>query len=239
MVAELRNLREAFGEIVVDQAQRAARAHDMRDRDRDRLRVSDAAQWYVGHANSDAKARERLDDAGMEFYYPLTRTFRAVPKKRLNHAKRSGPPIMEEVLRPLFRGYFFLRFDLRDGTWHDTFELAGISGMLANDRGGLPMPAPIAAGEIDKIKAREVDGAIPGNARARTVIPYALGEEVRIDDPTMARATGIVDGLHGQREWVPDMAVGELNDRVKLRLLVGMLGRMTVVVLPITSISKL
>lgn len=228
------NLRQAFGEIAARQAQRAAAELDARDRDRQRMRVSDAPHWYVGHASSDGRAKDRLSQAKMEFYYPVVREFRRTPRDKLSHAqRRSNLPMMKELLRPLFRNYFFLRFDLRDGTWHETFELAGISGLIADaSSDGALMPAPISGLIIAEIKAREVGGAIPGNAKARKIIPFVGGDEVMIDDGSS------MQGVRGTVFEVSGHPVEELNDRVLLKLLVSMFGRMTVVELPVTSILR-
>lgn len=229
-MAKTNDLREAFGDVGAEQAIRAAAMLDVRDRERQALRVFDAERWYVGHGSGDARAIERLKEAGLEYYYPLTREFRPTPKKRLTQSKRNGLPVMKEILRPLFKNYFFVRFDLRDGIWRETFELAGISGLIANERSGALMPAPIADATILEIKAREVDGAIPGNARARKIIPFAVGDAVRIED-------GALEGHNGTVDWVPDQLVEELDDHVKLKVLVSLFGRATVVELPVTSIS--
>ena len=62
----------------------------------------DEAKWYVAQVkpNGFASAEANLDRQGFETFMPLRR-------KTVRHARQ-----MRDVLRPVFPGYLFIKFDL-------------------------------------------------------------------------------------------------------------------------------
>lgn len=192
--------------------------------------------WHVGFSVSDSMERtlETLRQAyGKErVYYPHVRELRPVPKRRLTESKRNNPfAQLEPVLMPLFPRYFFAQFSLTDGLWHDLFELAHIRGLVCDNAGGRPMPAPIADSIINGFRGMEVNGAIPSAATIKR-IAYELGEEVRI-------CTGAFEGINGIVDRLPDVPIEQLDESARLRLLVSLFGRRSVIELAITDIEKL
>jgi hypothetical protein len=61
----------------------------------------------------------------------------------------------------MFRRYILTRFDAADGRWRKIFDDVGVSC----ERN---LPVPIADDLIARIRAAEVDGAIPGETRRPT-----------------------------------------------------------------------
>jgi transcription antitermination factor NusG len=146
--------------------------------------------------------------------------------------QRNNPfPVMRPTLLPMWPRYFFVRFSLFDGQWRDLFDLARIRGLICDDVGGKPLPAPIDEAVIAGIVSLEVDGAVPSMATVKQ-IAYEIGEQVRIRTGTFAGHNGVVDGL-------PDTPLEALDESARLRLLVGMFGAMTPVELSIGDIEKL
>src|ERR1700759_4672720 len=87
----------------------------------------------------------------------------------------------------LFPRYVFTRFDIRQGGWHDAFEVAGVGGMVC--RGGMPVYMPDET--IASIKKRENNGLGPGKDSLRVV--FGVGEELTVTNGPFASFPGIVE----------------------------------------------
>lgn len=199
-------------------------------------------QWYVVHnaAGNDRRALETLKRTEFEVYYPAEGIKKLVPKRKLSQKqRRSMIPVYERILKPLFARYFFVRFDLARGDWHDVFALAGIQGVLFTDDSPRPLPARVADSEIARFKSHEVDGAIPTEVVRKFLMretdeeaaPYRIGEEVRISEGPFAGHNGTVDSLPKDGE--------PLDESARLKLLVSLFGRKSVVEMALSDIEKL
>jgi transcription termination/antitermination protein NusG len=215
-------------------AQEAAR--DATERARRVMSASDeqSRKWYVVHnaAGNDKRALETLRRCAFEVYYPAEATMKVVPRNKLSQKqRRSMIPVYTRVLNPFFPRYFFVRFNLARGDWHDIFGLAGIHGILFTDDSPRPLPAPISDQVVAKIKSWEVDGAIPATIEA-SKFAYEVGEEVRITAGPLAQFTGVVERL-------PEGSIETLDESARLRLLVSLFGRKSVVEMALADIEKL
>jgi transcription antitermination factor NusG len=179
--------------------------------------VSEAC-WHVAFGTKpDRHMLDGLKKHGYEHYYPQIREMEITPKRELTARQRSNPfPIMRSVLKPLFPRYVFIRFSLRDGRWHTLFELLGIEGMLCEGYATRHIPVPIDNREIDKLLAKEIDGAIPSHVTIKD-IGFAVGETVRIKNGAMA-------GHNGTVEKLPDVPIEALDESMRVGLLVTMFG---------------
>ena len=119
----------------------------------------------------------------------------------------------------MFPGCEFVRFDPRDGAWHDIFRLVGVYGMLCANNLPVPMPDAFIAG----LRACEVNGAIPAAMSVDEV--FTLGETVRITKD------GPFKGLTGPIE--------RLDERGRIRLLLALFGGDTPIELTTADIEKL
>ncbi len=97
-------------------------------------------RWYVVHtkASKEENAAHHLRNQGFETYLPRYR-------KTRRHARK-----VDEVLRPLFPRYLFVRLDLEADRWHAVHGTIGVSRMIG---GETPTAAP--DGVVDAIKTRE------------------------------------------------------------------------------------
>lgn len=216
-----------LAEIAAEQA--TARARHIRATE-----ATSTARWYVAHNGSgrDLRAKETLQRARFEVYYPAAAEMKLVPRNQLSQKqRRSMIPVYKRVLKPFFPRYFFVRFDFARRDWHEVFALAGLNGIIYADDATHPLPAPIEDSVIARIKAGEVDGAIPAAMIARR-FAYEIGEEVRISDGPFAGFNAVVSDI-------PNLPIDALDESARLKLLVALFGRKSVVEMPLASIEKL
>lgn len=167
-------------------------------------------QWHVVRSSTgaDKAVREVMRRIGIEIYYPCLRILKPTPRKFLSHKQRKSIiPIMRTRDEPLFPCYVFIKFDLKDGRWHEVFSVLGLHGLIC--RGGLPAELP--GGTIEKLKALEVGGIIMGNIPLREM-PFRLGEAVKVVD-------GPFTGL--------DATVDQIDREGRIAVLLELLGRKT------------
>jgi transcriptional antiterminator RfaH len=149
------------------------------------------AAWVVvnTHANQETVAQRNLIIQGYDVYRPVIR-------KRIRHARRT-----DDVLRPLFPCYLFVRLNMRTMRWRPILSTVGVRSVV---RSG-DTPSLLPEGLIDDLKAREKDGVITRPASSRVI-----GDVVRL-------ARGPFEGLAGQ--------IIELCERDRLIVLMNFLNQ--------------
>lgn len=142
--------------------------------------------WIVinTHANREQIALEHLTRQGFDAYCPLIR-------KRLSHARRK-----QDVLRPLFRGYLFVRIDEYSDRWRPILSTVGVREIV---RFGSRL-AFLDPDVVNTLRQREEDGAMSEPSPA-----FHVGEQVNIN-------SGPFEGTVAQI-----LSVGE-NERIVLLL---------------------
>lgn len=190
--------------------------------------------WYAVHCIGAPD--ERLHDCGQrvgwEVYIPKTRELRAIPKRKLPLNKRNSPfPVMAAQEVPLFPRYPLIKMDLTDPYRHDLFELLGVQGILCDGSGNKPQPAPIDEAFILALRAQEKGGVIPAIATLKQLV-YDIGEQVRIRGGAFA-------GHNAEVAHLPDVPIEALDADHRLKLLVVLFGRKTVVEMTLGDIEKL
>lgn len=211
----------------------------------DRARKPEMSEqpWYLvqvsdGHgANSHAVANvDFLRRMQIDFYRPLMRRMKPVPKKKLSRSQRNQlvRPLREKIA-PFFPGYAFLTFTETDDRWREVFKMSGIRGLVcANNR-----PVEVPWQMIKEIQEREIDGALP-SATKLFELPYLLGEYVRITSGPFASFTGQIERLPIVKEDVlSNMTIDDLDESHLVNLLVDIFGRPTPVALSLTDIEKM
>lgn len=169
---------------------------------------------------------------GWQWFQPMCKELRVVPKRKLPPSQRhSALPIRKPVDVPLFAGYDFIRCQIGCPGWRDALDRLGVQGLICADGSGKPQPARVADAVVDALMQREDGGAIPYGFTVRE-LAYAIGERVRI-------AGGAFAGQNAMVESVPDKPLGQLDEADRIRLLVSLFGRQTVVELSLIDIEKL
>jgi transcriptional antiterminator RfaH len=150
---------------------------------------AEARGWAVinAHAHRERVAVENLERQGFRVYCPLIR-------KTVRHARR-----VQDVARPLFPGYLFLRAGVDAGRWRPALSTIGVRSLLRfGDR-----PGYVDDRFIQSLRARERDGVI-----VAPVTPYRVGQQVKI-------VGGAFDGLVA--------TILELRDEERVTVLMEML----------------
>lgn len=161
-------------------------------------------RWYVvhTHAMAEEKAFGHLRRQGFDAYLPRY-------KKQRRHARR-----VDEVMRPLFPRYLFVRLDLEAQGWRSISGTVGVSRMIC--RGDSPASVP--EGVVEDIVAREGnDGAI------EMVLPnFRKNEALHIDSGPFENCVGFFQ---------------EMTDDRRVLLLLELMGRAVKVVLPVNNLA--
>jgi transcriptional antiterminator RfaH len=151
-----------------------------------------AKHWAVvnTHAHRERFAIEHLKRQGCEAYCPVMRT-------TIRHARRT-----RVVLRPLFRGYIFVKVDAANPCWRAISLTSGVRSIVRSASGFGRLPGSF----VDALKAREVDGAI-----ARPESPFQVGQTVALTD-------GPFDGIVA--------TIVDMNHRDRLVVLINLMNRL-------------
>ena len=150
-----------------------------------------AESWAAvnAHPHREHMALDNLARQGFTAYCPVVR-------RRCSHARR-----VEEVLRPLFPGYLFVRVSPERNCWRPILSTYGVRTLVrCGDQPGLIDP-----GLIEALKAREVEGVI-----LRPAVAYQVGQQVRVN-------TAAFDGIVA--------TILELDEKGRLIVLFDLLNR--------------
>ncbi len=149
-------------------------------------------RWFVVQTqpNSEVRASVNLDRQGFEAYLP-----RYLKQRR--HARK-----IEQVARPLFPNYLFVRLDTGRDRWRSVNGTFGVNRLVSLGEAPISLPE----GVVEAIRSREDESGLIA------LLPpiFSPGQRVEILEGPMAMCTGLV-------QQMPD------NDRVVL--LLDMLGR--------------
>ena len=171
--------------------------------------------WHAVHSDTKRtpKTCEAIKDLGYEYYYPQMREMRVPALRNVTIGKRKEfKGVARPVFSPLFPGYPFVKFSLRDGKWHELFELFGVYGMKVAE--GLPVPVPNQV--IINILGAEVGGAIPLEMPVLKLL-FGVGDDVRIDEGPLQGFTGTIQELdESQRKVLLDVIMFRSPHRISL-----------------------
>ena len=148
-------------------------------------------KWIVvnTHPHKENVATENLLQQEFQVYYPKIH-------KRIKHARR-----VQDVLRPLFPCYLFVKASSDIQRWRPIFSTKGVRTLLTMGE----RPCYLDTGFIQSLKAREIDGAI-----ARPENAFTVGQRVQITG-------GPFDGLVA--------SIIQMDERDRLALLLDLLNR--------------
>ena len=179
-------------------------------------------QWYVVHsqsgyekkvqANMEARISSmHLDDKIYEIVIPMEDVveFKAGRK--------------QTVQKKVFPGYILVRCEMDDDTWFCIRNTPGVTGFVGQSQKG-QKPTPLSRREVETFLMAKGDGQ---EAPKRKVpkLEYEVGEGVRVKEGPFADFSG---------------QVAEINaDHMKLKVLVNIFGRETLVEMDFSQVAKL
>jgi transcription termination/antitermination protein NusG len=178
--------------------------------------------WYVVHTQSGyekkvtANLHARIQSMNME-----DRIYEVViPMEEVVEFKNGR---RQTVQRKVFPGYLLVRCQMDDESWYCIRNTPGVTGFVGQARHG-QKPTPLSRREVRTFLAAKSDGAEPVN-RPKPKLEYEVGESVRVKEGPFADFSG---------------EIAEINaDHLKLKVLVNIFGRETLVEMDFSQVAKL
>lgn len=179
--------------------------------------------WYVVHTQSGyekkvtANLNARIQSMNMEdMIYEVV-----IPMEEVVEFKNGKK---QTVQRKVFPGYLLVRCRMTDESWYCIRNTPGVTGFVGqSDRG--QKPTPLRRREVRTFLSTKASGADAEAARPKPKLDYEEGESVRVKEGPFADFLG---------------TVAEINaDHMKLKVLVNIFGRETLVEMDFSQVSKL
>jgi transcriptional antiterminator NusG len=179
-------------------------------------------EWYVVHTQSGyekkvtANLHARIQSMNME-----EQIFEVViPMEEVVEFKGGRKQIVQ---RKVFPGYLLVRCRMSDESWYCIRNTPGVTGFVGQSRQG-QKPTPLSRREVRTFLAAKGDQA-EQTARAKPRLEYEVGESVRVKEGPFADFSG---------------EIAEINaDHMKLKVLVNIFGRETLVEMDFSQVAKL
>jgi transcriptional antiterminator NusG len=179
-------------------------------------------KWYVVHTQSGyekkvtANLHARIQSMNME-----DKIFEVViPMEEVVEFKNGR---RQTVQRKVFPGYLLVRCVMDDESWYCIRNTPGITGFVGQSRHG-QKPTPLSRREVRTFLAAKGDGAEQA-AKPKPKLDYDVGESVRVREGPFADFSG---------------EIAEINaDHLKLKVLVNIFGRETLVEMDFSQVAKL
>jgi len=179
-------------------------------------------QWYVVHTQSGyekkvtANLNARIQSMNME-----DKIFEVViPMEEVDEYKNGKK---QTVQRKVFPGYLLVRCRMDDESWYCVRNTPGITGFVGQSRHG-QKPTPLSRREVKTFLSPKTEGA-DAAPRRKAKLDYEEGESVRVKEGPFADFTG---------------EIAEINaDHMKLKVLVNIFGRETLVEMEFSQVAKL
>ena len=179
--------------------------------------------WYVVHTQSGyekkvtANLGARIQSMNME-----DRIFEVViPMEEVEEFKNGRK---QTVQKKVFPGYILVRCQMEDESWYCIRNTPGVTGFVGQSRHG-QKPTPLSRREVQTFLAAKGDGTGGMPTRKKPKLEYDTGESVRVKEGPFADFAG---------------TIAEINaDHMKLKVLVNIFGRETLVEMDFSQVAKL
>ena len=179
-------------------------------------------KWYVVHSQSgyekkveiNLKTRVASMDLGDSIYEII------VPMEDVVEFKNGRK---QTVQKKVFPGYLLVRCEMDDDTWFCIRNTPGVTGFVGQSHKG-QKPTPLSRKEVETFLTAKGDGQDAPKRKAPKV-DYEEGESVREKEGPFADFNG---------------TIAEINtDHLKLKVLVNIFGRETLVEMDFSQVAKL
>jgi transcriptional antiterminator NusG len=179
-------------------------------------------QWFVVHTQSgyEKKVKSNLE-ARIQSMNMEEKIFEVViPMEDVVEFKGGRKQVVQ---RKVFPGYLLVRCDMDDSSWYVIRNTPGVTGFVGQGRFG-QKPTPLSRREVDTFLSAKGDG-VDTPRRSKPRLEYDVGEIVRVKEGPFADFTG---------------SVAEINfDHLKLKVLVNIFGRETLVEMDFSQVAKI
>ena len=183
---------------------------------------SKPGQWYVVHSQSgyekkvELNLKSRISSMQMEHrIYEVV-----IPMEDAVEFKKGQKQIVQ---RKVFPGYLLVRCEMDDESWFCIRNTPGITGFVGQSHKG-QKPTPLSRREVETFLSAKRDGkAAP--KRKSPKLEHEVGESVRVKEGPFADFTGVIDDIN--------------VDHMKLKVLVNIFGRETIVEMDFSQVAKL
>ena len=179
-------------------------------------------RWYVVHSQSgyekkvEANLKSRIQTMNMEdSIYEIQ-----IPMEDVVEFKQGRKTT---VSKKVFPGYLLVRCEMDDQTWFCIRNTPGVTGFVGQAHKG-QKPTPLSRREVETFLSAKGDGQVATKRKAPK-LDYEVGESVRVKEGPFADFNG---------------TVAEINpDHMKLKVLVNIFGRETLVEMDFGQVAKL
>lgn len=179
-------------------------------------------EWYVVHSQSGYEQKVRLNmNARIASMHMETKIYEIViPMEDVVEFKGGRK---QTVQKKVFPGYLLVRCDMDDDTWYCIRNTPGVTGFVGQSQKG-QKPTPLSRREVQTFLSAKGDGKDAPKRKAPK-LEYEVGEGVRVKEGPFADFSG---------------QVAEINaDHMKLKVLVNIFGRETLVEMDFSQVAKL
>ena len=138
-------------------------------------------RWYAVHtrAKAERKATLNLENQGYETYFP---------RHCVTRVRRNKRTI---AIEPLFPGYLFVSFDIKNRQWRSINSTLGVKRLV----GVVDTPMPVPDALIDEIRTREDEQGFVTLSAHRS---FQNGELVRLIEGPLLGSAGVFDCEAGE-----------------------------------------
>ena len=179
-------------------------------------------KWYVVHTQSgyekkvELNLKNRIDSMDMsDSIYEIV-----IPMEDVVEFKAGRK---QTVQKKVFPGYLLVRCEMDDDTWFCIRNTPGVTGFVGQSHKG-QKPTPLSRREVETFLTAKGDGQDAPKRKAPKM-EYEEGESVRVKEGPFADFNG---------------TVAEINtDHMKLKVLVNIFGRETLVEMDFSQVAKL
>ena len=179
-------------------------------------------QWFVVHSQSGYEQKVKLNmNARIASMHIETKIYEIViPMEDVVEFKGGRK---QTVQKKVFPGYLLVRCDMDDDTWYCIRNTPGVTGFVGQSQKG-QKPTPLSRREVETFLSAKGDGQETPKRKAPK-LEYEVGEGVRVKEGPFADFSG---------------QVAEINaDHMKLKVLVNIFGRETLVEMDFSQVAKL
>jgi transcriptional antiterminator NusG len=179
-------------------------------------------RWYVVHTQSGyekkvtANLAARIQSMNMEEkIYEVV-----IPMEDVVEFKGGRKQVVQ---KKVFPGYLLVRCEMDDESWYCIRNTPGVTGFVGQSQKG-QKPTPLSRREVETFLSAKGDGQ-EAPTRKKPRLEYEVGESVRVKEGPFADFSG---------------TIAEINaDHLKLKVLVNIFGRETLVEMDFAQVAKL